>query len=198
VHKRTCLLSKLRTFYFQDISQPVEITVTFGDLSAEAKEDFKEYVRQDKLVVSAIAKLDPLNGRAEVKQYGQRLGLESLKPFFKAVGDQVSVKELQGIFSGLEKVDQMCRMSHPSAFQTGRGARFIIYIYSDADRISLARPEGCVPSPVSDNSPELSGACFSPLLVDGQQLFEKATNLTFAVNEVNLQNPMVLLAFFVE
>ena len=75
-------------FHLQDVAEPIEITVTFVDLNADAKLDFKEYVRQDKLVISAIARFDPATGKAEVKQYGQRLGMESLKPFFKALGDQ--------------------------------------------------------------------------------------------------------------
>jgi putative ATP-dependent endonuclease of the OLD family len=75
-------------FHLQDVSKPVEITITFCELSTDAKQDFKEYVRQDQLVISAIAHFDPATGRAEVKQYGQRLGMELLKPFFKALGDQ--------------------------------------------------------------------------------------------------------------
>lgn len=92
-------------FHLQDVGKPVEITITFCDLSTDAKQDFKEYVRQDQLVISAIAHFDPASGRAEVKQYGQRLGMELLKPFFKALGDQAPVKELQAIFTELEKID---------------------------------------------------------------------------------------------
>lgn len=92
-------------FYLQDVAEPIEITVTFVDLNADAKLDFKEYVRQDKLVISAIARFDPATGKAEVKQYGQRLGMESLKPFFKALGDQASAKDLQALFAYLEKDD---------------------------------------------------------------------------------------------
>jgi putative ATP-dependent endonuclease of OLD family len=92
-------------FHLQDVSKPIEIAVIFGDLSPEAKQDFKEYVRQDKLVISAVACFDPMTAKAEVKQYGQRLGMESLKPFFKALGDQAPVKDLQVIFAELEKSD---------------------------------------------------------------------------------------------
>lgn len=92
-------------FHLQDVAEPIEITVTFVDLNDDAKLDFKEYVRQDKLVISAIARFDPATGKAEVKQYGQRLGMELLKPFFKAMGDQAPAKELQALFADLEKTD---------------------------------------------------------------------------------------------
>jgi putative ATP-dependent endonuclease of the OLD family len=41
--------------YRRETSKDVVITVTFSDLGPEAKEDFKHYVRQGKLVVSAVA-----------------------------------------------------------------------------------------------------------------------------------------------
>lgn len=92
-------------FHLQNTSKPIEITVTFCELSDEAKIDFKEYVRQDRLIISAIAVFDPATGYAEVKQYGQRLGMESLKPFFRALGDGALVKDLQAIFDLLQKTD---------------------------------------------------------------------------------------------
>jgi predicted ATPase len=92
-------------FHLQNTSNPIEITLTFSELSDEAKVDFKEYVRQDRLTVSAVAVFDPATGHADVKQYGQRLGMESLKPFFKALGDGVLVKDLQAIFEGLQKAN---------------------------------------------------------------------------------------------
>ncbi len=36
-------------FHFKDVSKPVRITVTFGDLSDEAAEKLKAYYRQEKL-----------------------------------------------------------------------------------------------------------------------------------------------------
>ena len=45
-------------FHLQNTTEPVEITVTFSDLSKEAEEDFKGYVRQGKLIVSAKASFD--------------------------------------------------------------------------------------------------------------------------------------------
>ena len=46
-------------FHGKDTSIPIEITVTFGSLDEDAKNDFKHYVRQDRLVVSARVQFDP-------------------------------------------------------------------------------------------------------------------------------------------
>lgn len=74
-------------FHLRNTEEPIEITVTFVDLGKEAEEDFKGYVRQGKLIVSAVARFDTSSNCAVVKQYGQRLGMEEFKPFFKAHGD---------------------------------------------------------------------------------------------------------------
>src|SRR5690606_32181121 len=67
-------LSKLTEsdFHHKDTSKEIRITVTFKDLSEQAKEDLKDYVRQDKLIVTAVAKYDQSTERAEVKQFGNR------------------------------------------------------------------------------------------------------------------------------
>src|SRR6266568_6271629 len=78
-------------FHQKETKDPVRITVTFIDLSDAAKEDFKDYYRQGKLIISALAVFDPATNRAEVKQYGLRLGMEELRPFFQAEGDRKSV-----------------------------------------------------------------------------------------------------------
>ena len=69
-------------FHCKDTSNPVGITVTFEDLNNEATEDFSDYVRQEKLVVSAVATFDQATGKADVKQYGQRLAMPAFAPFF--------------------------------------------------------------------------------------------------------------------
>ena len=71
-------------FHCRDISQPLMITVTFRDLNDAAKEDFSDYVRHDQLIVSAVAEFDATTGKANVSQYGQRLGMVAFAPFFKA------------------------------------------------------------------------------------------------------------------
>lgn len=89
-------------FHHGNIDDPIEITVTFDDLNEEAQADFSDYCRQGKLVISAVAKFNEANGRAEVKQQGQRLGLEEFKPFFKALGDNESAANLKTIYTQIK------------------------------------------------------------------------------------------------
>ncbi len=90
-------------FYMRNTDQPIEITLTFMELSPEAKEDFKDYVRQDQLVVSAIANFNKSTGRAEIKQFGQRLGMQEFAGFFKALGDGVRVPDLRDIYTKIKE-----------------------------------------------------------------------------------------------
>ena len=45
-------------FHQKRTENPIRITITFKDLSAEAQQDFADYFRQGKLVVSAVATFD--------------------------------------------------------------------------------------------------------------------------------------------
>jgi predicted ATPase len=89
-------------FYLHDTTSPIEITVTFTALPKEAEEDFKGYVRQGKLIISVVATFDSRSNRAEVKQFGQRLGMAAFKPFFRAHGDGEPVGDLKAVFERLE------------------------------------------------------------------------------------------------
>ncbi len=89
-------------FHCKNTHDPIEITVTFTDLNAEAQGDFSNYFRQDRLVVSAIATFDKGTGKAQVKQYGHRLGLQAFAPFFEAV-DSKKVAELKDIYAKLQE-----------------------------------------------------------------------------------------------
>lgn len=80
----------------------IKITVTFKDLSDEAKNDLKDYVRQDKLIITAVAKFDPTTESAEVKQFGNRIGIEEFRKFFEADKDQKKVSELKDIYANLQ------------------------------------------------------------------------------------------------
>ena len=71
-------------FHHSNIKDEIKVTVTFHDLSDNAKEDLSDYVRQDKLIVTAIAKYDPITEKAEVKQFGNRIGMEEFRRFFEA------------------------------------------------------------------------------------------------------------------
>lgn len=98
-----CQLEK-EDFHHQNTDGPILITVTFCDLNNEAQEDFADYFRQDRLVVSVMAKFDEATGKAEARQYGQRWGMSQFKPFFKALGDGVKVTELKVIYTELRSV----------------------------------------------------------------------------------------------
>ena len=88
-------------FHRKNIANPIRITVTFSDLSNEAQDDFSNYFRQNRLVVSAEAVFDEETGKAQVKQYGQRLGMAAFKPFFEALEGKKRVGVLQEIYGDL-------------------------------------------------------------------------------------------------
>lgn len=89
-------------FNHQNTAEPIRITLTFIDLNEEAqKEDFAGYFRQGQLVVSTVATFNETAGKAEVKQYGQRLGMADFKEFFQAVGDNKKVGELKEIYTAI-------------------------------------------------------------------------------------------------
>ena len=90
-------------FHRKHTDKQIQITVTFTDLDDEAQEDFSDYVRQGQLVVSAVATFDGATDKAQVKQYGQRLGMRAFAPFFKGADAGKKVSELKEIFSGLRE-----------------------------------------------------------------------------------------------
>ena len=88
-------------FHCKNTTAPIRITVTFTDLSDEAQDEFSDYFRQGQLVVTAEATFDDGTGKAQVKQYGQRLGMTVLRPFFEAVDGGKKVTELKEIYKDL-------------------------------------------------------------------------------------------------
>lgn len=90
-------------FHCGNTENPIEITVTFTDLSDDAQQDFAGYYRQSSLVVTAKAIFDPVAGYASVKQFGNRMGFEPFMPFFKMLGDGAKVAELQNLFVELRE-----------------------------------------------------------------------------------------------
>lgn len=90
-------------FHCKETGEPIRITLTFCDLSDEAKEDFADYVRHDQLVVSAVATFDAATGKAQVKQFGQRLAIRAFAPFFEAADAGKKVAELKEIYADLRQ-----------------------------------------------------------------------------------------------
>jgi predicted ATP-dependent endonuclease of OLD family len=97
-------LSKLSIddFHHKNVKEPISITVTFKDLSDQAKQDLSDYVRQERLVVTAKAEFDEGTERAEVKQFGNRLGMSEFKVWFEAEKAKQSASELKQIFADLQ------------------------------------------------------------------------------------------------
>lgn len=96
-------------FHAKNTAERVEIAVTFRDLSDEAKVELKDYVRNEELIVSAVAEFDEAKGRALVKQVGSRLGMPEFAPFFQAhkvnaPADTISrmFADLQLLFPGIQ------------------------------------------------------------------------------------------------
>ena len=94
---------KLEDFHRKNTEKPVRITVTFNNLGEEAQEDFADYVRHGKLIVSAIAEFDEDAGKAVVKRYGQRLGIVDFSEFFRAVGDKKKVADIRQAYNNIKK-----------------------------------------------------------------------------------------------
>ena len=94
------VLSK-EDFHHRETKRPIKITITFIDLSDEAKRVLSDYVRDDMLVVSAIAEYNTEKESAEVLHYGSRLAFDEFKEYFEAVKRRESATELKRIYSEL-------------------------------------------------------------------------------------------------
>lgn len=90
-------------FHHKKINKPIRITVTFTDLSNEAKEDLSHYVRLDKLIVIAVAKFNKVTGTAEVEQHGIRMGFDTFKKYFEREKEKAPADELKEIYANLRK-----------------------------------------------------------------------------------------------
>ncbi len=99
-------LSKLsiEDFHHKNTEEDIKITVTFSEMSDKAKEDLADYVRQDKLIITAIAKYNSETETAEVKQYGNRLGFSDFRTFFEKEKIGAKVSELQEVFAELQSI----------------------------------------------------------------------------------------------
>jgi len=93
----------IEDFHHKNTDDPIKITLTFIDLSDEAKEDLSDYVRQNKLIISSVAKYDPTTNIAEVRQYGSRLGFEEFRQYFEADKNSIRVDDLKKIYSELQR-----------------------------------------------------------------------------------------------
>lgn len=90
-------------FHHGNTAEPVQITLTFKDLTAEAQEDLAHYYRQNRLIVMAKAEWDPKAQTAEVKQYGIRNVMKDFAPYFKAVSDGEKAPRLKEIYDEIQE-----------------------------------------------------------------------------------------------
>jgi hypothetical protein len=75
----------------------VRVTLTFCDLSSDAKDELAAYVRDDKLVVTAEAEYDAAKGEAKVQHHGQRSGMKDFARYFEADKEGKKAAELKEI-----------------------------------------------------------------------------------------------------
>jgi putative ATP-dependent endonuclease of OLD family len=68
-------------FHAGDTTKPIRITASFAGLENEAQKDFAAYYRAEELRISAVAEWQA--GVAEVKQFGNRLGMQDFRGYFE-------------------------------------------------------------------------------------------------------------------
>ena len=90
-------------FHNRNIDDPIEITVTFNNLSSTAQETFAEYVRQGLLIITAKATFDKDTKTAKVEQFGQRMVMEQFKEYFKSDNDKATATRLREIYQSIRK-----------------------------------------------------------------------------------------------
>ena len=90
-------------FHLRNTGEPIEITASFAGLSDDAKADLGEYHRQGELTITARAEWNAENRRAEVRQYGSRLVMPQLSPYFEAEHGGARVADLIPIYDELRR-----------------------------------------------------------------------------------------------
>ncbi|MGH0029426.1 MAG: ATP-dependent nuclease [Myxococcota bacterium] len=90
-------------FHRRRTHTPVQITLTFDSLTADAQEALKDYYRQGELVVTAKAEWNPDSRSAPVVQHGQRRVLRDFTPYFRARSDGAKVDQLRPIYRNLQE-----------------------------------------------------------------------------------------------
>ena len=68
-------------FHAKDIEKPIIITITFANLSDQAKSDFPDYFRQGKLIVSAKAEYEETKAGLRLSNMGNGLSCPSFRIF---------------------------------------------------------------------------------------------------------------------
>ena len=85
-------------FHNENTREPVQITVTFSELSEKAQQELSHYVRHNELIATAVANFDPVSSRAPVQRFGERLVFKKFAPFFEDEKNRVNVDPLRERF----------------------------------------------------------------------------------------------------
>lgn len=148
-------------YFAKNTDNPVRITLTFDELNPNAESELAAYIRQAELVVTAEATFDRGTALGQVRHFGQRLGMESFRPFFNAEKAGAKASELTEIYDSLrqqfgdlpytrskdDKADALrqCEASHPDQCvlipsaddfygvnSTGKLAKFVQWVFVPA------------------------------------------------------------------
>jgi len=124
-------------FHGSDTTKPVRITATFVDLEDEAQKDFAAYYRSGELSISAVAQWQA--GVAEVKQFGNRSGMEAFKAYFdqEKMGEKVDV---------LKKTYQDLKEKHTGLPDEKTKPRMESALHA----YEAAHPQACIEIPSED------------------------------------------------
>lgn len=91
-------------FHKKDTTEPVRITVIFIDMCADAKNELKDYIRQEKLIVTAEANWDESKRSASLKQHGKRMGMKAFaERYFSKVSAKAGSPELKVAYASLKE-----------------------------------------------------------------------------------------------
>ena len=126
-------------FHNGNVDNPIEIIVTFTDLSEAAKKELGHYVRQDKLVVMAQAVFDNSSASASVQQFGIRDVFKKFSPFFELLKDGGSAEDLKAMYLGYKS-----EISELTAWKSKPQATEALRRYEEA------HPNLCEPSRSGD------------------------------------------------
>lgn len=90
-------------FYLKDVSKPVKCTFHFEKLSSSAQEDFKDYYRNNKLIVSFEATWNEDSGNAPIRKFGERMVMDDFRIYFDKKKERSSVSELKIIYDSIKE-----------------------------------------------------------------------------------------------
>lgn len=97
----TTKLSKT-DYYNGDTNNPIRVTITFTELSDDAKDSLQAYVRHGQLVVSCVAVWDQDSESASLRQFGQRLVMTEFSNYFLRDSEGAKAAELKEIYANLQ------------------------------------------------------------------------------------------------